>query len=235
MSIAHRANGRESILLVEDDQSLSSHLADGLREEGFDVRIAASVREAEAAIDAGIPSLLLLDLGLPDGNGMNLLASLRRRLPDLPIIISTARGGVKDRVTGLETGSDDYLVKPYAFGELLARIRVQLRHAERAAGMFRFADVAVDLHNRTVTRAGCLVDLSPREFAFLSYLASLRGEIATREMLARQVWRIRSRMTSMDNVIDVHVWRLRQKLDEGREEPLIQTVRGVGFVLKGVS
>ena len=226
---------RETILLVEDDHSLSTHLAEGLREEGFEVQSAGTARAAEEALRKETPSLVLLDLGLPDDDGMSLLARLRREQPHLPVIISTARGGVKDRVAGLETGGDDYLVKPYAFGELLARIRVQLRHAERSAKNFHVADVVVDLQNQTVTRAGRPLDLTPREFSLLSFLISLRGEVATRDMLARQVWRVHSRMTSMDNVIDVHVSRLRQKIDEGREEPLIRTVRGVGFAMKGPS
>jgi DNA-binding response OmpR family regulator len=135
-------------------------------------------------------------------------------------------------VNGLESGADDYLVKPYAFEELLARIRIQLRHLERVQLQRTVGDLRIDLPSRTATRGEELLDLTPREFDLLAYLASLRGEVATREMIQREVWNIRSAMTSMENVLDVHVSRLRQKLQADGGAPLLHTVRGVGLVLK---
>jgi len=220
------------ILLVEDDKTLSESLRRGLVESGFSCRCAATFGEAEAALREALPALVLLDMGLPDGDGAELLRHIRRRDAKLPVIITTARSGISDRVGGLENGADDYLVKPFAFEELLARIRVQLRHSERAQLQWTVGDLKIDLPTRTASRGGTPLDLTPREFDLLAYLASLRGETATRQMLQLEVWHVRSAMASMDNVIDVHVSRLRHKLDLSGGAPLLHTVRGVGLVLK---
>jgi DNA-binding response OmpR family regulator len=150
----------------------------------------------------------------------------------LPVIITTARSSISDRVGGLESGADDYLVKPYAFEELLARIRIQLRHLERVQLQRTVGDLKVDLPSRTATRGEQVLDLTPREFDLLAYLASLRGEVATRDMIQREVWNVHSAMASMENVLDVHVSRLRQKLQADGGAPLLHTIRGVGLVLK---
>jgi two-component system, OmpR family, response regulator MprA len=220
------------ILIVEDDRHLAERLTDGLEEAGYRVRRASSSRQAMSRLVEQRPDLVLLDLGLPDADGLDLLRAFREKEPHVPVIVTTARDQVVDRVAGLEGGADDYLVKPYAFEELLARIRTQLRHAERAQVEQRLGDLVVDLKARTARRGERTLDLTAREFDLLACLVALRGEVASRDMLQRTVWKVTSRMTSMDNVIDVHISRLRQKLDVRGEVPLLQTLRGVGFVLK---
>ena len=224
--------GKNLILVIEDDSSLAKSLAQGLRESGYECCLAASVQAAQSAFSAEPPALVLLDMGLPDGDGFDVLKTVRQHDADLPVIITTARSGISDRVDGLEGGADDYLVKPYAFEELLARIRIQLRHSERGQLQRAVGDLKIDLPSRTATRAGQVLDLTPREFDLLAYLSSLQGEVATRQMIQREVWNVYSAMASMDNVIDVHVSRLRQKLDVAGSPPLLHTVRGVGLVLR---
>ncbi|HSR87962.1 MAG TPA: response regulator transcription factor, partial [Pontiella sp.] len=226
------AGGGISILIIEDDASLAKVLGEGLQEAGYQCVHASSLAEAGRRLSGDKPDLVLLDMGLPDGNGSDLLDSLRQTDPHMPVIITTARAGIDDRVNGLERGADDYLVKPYAFEELLARIRTQLRHLSRTRLTQTVGDLTIDLPSRTASRAGRVLDLTPREFDILAYLLSLQGEVATREMLQHEIWNVRSSMTSMDNVIDVHVSRLRQKLDADDRPSLIHTVRGIGFVLK---
>ena len=218
------------ILMVEDDANLAQSLFQGLEEAGFRVCRAESIAEAQALFAEQRPALVLLDLGLPDGDGSELLETIREHDVDLPVIITTARSDLSDRVAGLENGADDYLVKPYAFEELLARIRVQLRHSDRGQLHWRVGELVVDLPSRTATCAGEALNLTPREFDLLVYLAGLQGEVATRQMIQREVWKVRSSMDSMENVIDVHVSRLRQKL--GEHAALLHTVRGVGLALK---
>lgn len=220
------------ILIVEDDANLSAGLAKGLQEAGYDCREAGTVQQARGMLDESMPSLVLLDMGLPDGDGADLLKLIRDQNRDLPVIITTARSEIADRVGGLDAGADDYLVKPYAFEELLARIRIQLRHSERVQLQRTVGDLMIDLPSRTASRAGTVLDLTPREFDLLAYLASLQGEVATRQMIQVEVWNVRTAMASMDNVIDVHVSRLRQKLEQPGHAPLLHTVRGVGLVLK---
>lgn len=225
-------NQKNRILLVEDDKNLAASLSKGLMEAGYVCIVAGSVRETIDLLKEEPPALVLLDMGLPDGDGSEVLHFIREASAELPVIITTARSGVTDRVGGLEGGADDYLVKPYAFEELLARIRIQLRHSDRVRLQRAVGDLTIDLPSRSASRAGRLLDLTPREFDLLAYLLSLRGEVATRQMLQENVWNVRSAMASMANVIDVHVSRLRQKLEEPGEAPLLRTVRGVGFVLK---
>jgi len=221
-----------SILIVEDDLILAEALDRGLKEAGYECCVAGSVKAATELLNASRPSLVLLDLGLPDGDGTDLLAAIRRKDTDLPVVVTTARSGIPDRVHGLECGADDYLVKPYAFEELLARIKIQLRHVSRAKLQQAVGDLSIDLPSRTATRAGQVLDLTPREFDLLAYLVSLQGEVVTRQMIQHEIWHVHSNMTSMDNVIDVHISRLRQKLEIPGCPPLLQTVRGIGFVLK---
>ena len=220
------------ILIVEDDSNLADSLSKGLQEEGYSCRVAATLREASLVLEDVRPSLVLLDMGLPDGDGTDLLQTIRRTDSELPVIITTARSEVADRVGGLEGGADDYLVKPYAFEELLARIRIQLRHSGRMQLGWTVGNLSIDLPSRSASRGGHVLDLTPREFDLLAYLASLRGEVATRQMIQEQVWNVRSAMASMENVLDVHVSRLRQKLELPGHVPLLHTVRGVGLVLK---
>jgi DNA-binding response OmpR family regulator len=222
----------QAILIVEDDSNLATSLAKGLKESGYICRVAGSICDAQAALAEHPPSLVLLDMGLPDGDGIDLLQSIRADYREMPVIITTARGELADRVSGLEGGADDYLIKPYAFEELLARIRIQLRHFERVQMQTTVGDLKIDLPSRTASRAGEVLDLTPREFDLLAYLASLHGEVATRQMIQEKVWNVRSAMTSMDNVIDVHVSRLRSKLGIPGLPSLLHTLRGVGLVLK---
>ena len=223
---------KEFILIVEDDANLADRLAQGLREANYACDIAGSLQDAAAVLQKKTPTLVLLDLGLPDGDGAEFLEKIRSKYADLPVLITTARSSIADRLNGLKSGADDYLIKPYAFEELLARIRIQLRHFERGQLQWIIGDLKIDLPSRTATRAEQLIDLTPREFDLLAYLASLRGEVATRQMIQKKVWNVRSSMASMENVLDVHVSRLRQKLDLPELEPLLHTRRGVGLVLK---
>ena len=227
-----KPEAKEFILIVEDDANLADRLAQGLEEADYACDIAGTLEEANAILQGNTPALVLLDMGLPDGDGADFLKIIRSEHAELPVIITTARSSISDRVSGLESGADDYLVKPYAFEELLARIRIQLRHFERAQLQWVLGDLKIDLPSRTASRSGELIDLTPREFDLLAYLASLRGEVATRQMIQQEVWNVRSAMASMENVLDVHVSRLRQKLDVQGNAPLLHTVRGVGLVLK---
>jgi len=220
------------ILLVEDDKNLSASLFQGLEEAEFCCRVAESLQAAQSLLKEQRPALVLLDMGLPDGDGRDLLKTIRLNWADLPVIITTARSGLADRVGGLEEGADDYLVKPYAFEELLARIRIQLRHFKRGRLQEMVGDLEIDLQRRMASRGELALDLTPREFDLLAYLASLRGEVAPRQIIMQEVWNVRSVMASMENVLDVHVSRLRHKLAESGCPPLLHTVRGVGLVLK---
>jgi len=220
------------VLVVEDDRTVAASLARGLKEAGFAVEVVRSVEQARREMAAAAPGLVVLDLGLPDGDGLTLLKEWRRAGLGTPVIILTARETVNDRVSGLDQGADDYLVKPFSFAELLARIRARLRERRPAAaeGALRLADLEVDRLNRVVRRAGQAVELTAREFELLAYLVAAAGTPVTREMLAREVWRVNSRLTPLDNVIDVHISHLRDKVDRDHALRLIHTVRGVGFM-----
>jgi two-component system copper resistance phosphate regulon response regulator CusR len=177
--------------------------------------------------------LLVLDWMLPGRSGIEILKTLRARGQRMPVLLLTARDAVDDRVLGLESGADDYLVKPFAFAELVARLRTLLRRSGPVEPLKKsFADLTVDLEARRVSRAGKTVELTPREFDLLAYLLRQAGQVVTREMLARDVWQETNRMTPLDNVIDVHVAHLRRKIDNDQSVRLIHTVRGVGFVLR---
>lgn len=221
-----------SVLIVEDEVPQAKALRAGLTEAGFRVQHAATLAAATSAFAGTAPDLVLLDLGLPDGDGLEWLGHLRRTHPALPVVITTARSTPRQRVAGLSHGADDYLAKPYDFGELVARIRIQLRHARRLEPRLVVADLVIDRNTRSVTRGGETLLLTPREYDILIYLLGLNGAVASRDMLARHVWQINSRMTSLDNVIDVTMSRLRGKMDRDRAQPLIETVRGVGFALR---
>jgi two-component system copper resistance phosphate regulon response regulator CusR len=176
---------------------------------------------------------VILDVMLPGRGGIEILTTMRRHGLKTPVLILTARDAVEDRVRGLDNGADDYLVKPFAFPELLARIRVLCRRGvPEASPKFRVADLEVDVVGRSVTRGGLTLDLTAREFELLEYLVRHRGHVVSREMLARDVWKEASRHTPLDNVIDVHVARLRRKIDDQSDRKLVHTVRGVGFVVR---
>jgi two-component system, OmpR family, copper resistance phosphate regulon response regulator CusR len=221
-----------AILIVEDDAMVSRSLEKGLREDGYEVRLAASAAEAEARLALGLPSLILLDLGLPDADGLDLLPRLRGLAPGVPILILTARDPTHDRVRGLDQGANDYIVKPFDFPELLARIRVQLRLAGAPdASTLRVGDLSIDLLGRRVMRGGIRLELPPRQYDLLVCLARARGRPVSRDQIAREVWNATRRMTSLDNLIDVHVSRLREQVDGRRPDRLLHTLRGVGYTL----
>lgn len=220
------------ILIIEDDIRLADRLAKGLMEANYDCLVASTGKEAEKHLTEQHPDLVLLDMNLPDTDGSELLKFIRQATPDLPVIVATARTRISDRVSALESGADDYLIKPYAFEELLARIRIQMRHSERISPQESVGDLVIDHQRHIATRAGERLDLTPKEFELLAFLASLKGETASRQMLQEEVWNVKTAMTSMDNVIDVFISRLRQKLDPSHRPPLLHTIRGVGFVLR---
>jgi len=224
---------RVRILVVEDERKLAQVLASALHAQHYDVVVAPTGEDGFFRANAEAFDLVVLDLMLPGRGGLEILETLRKRHVQTPVLILTARDGVEDRVLGLDLGADDYLVKPFALPELLARIRALLRRG-RPADILRLkaADLEVDLVTRHATRGGHPLDLTPREFELVEYLLRHHGHIVSREMLAHDVWKEPRRATPIDNVIDVQMARLRRKIDvEGRER-LIHTVRGVGFVLR---
>ncbi|OGV77720.1 MAG: hypothetical protein A2340_11070 [Lentisphaerae bacterium RIFOXYB12_FULL_60_10] len=225
----------DGILVIEDDRRVSESLARGLTEYGFNVRTAASLKDAQSEMAAAIPGLVILDLGLTDGDGLTFLQTIRQSGSNLPVIVLTARDSIEDRVKGLDGGADDYMVKPFSFPELLARVHARLRNVRRTATpeILRIADLEIDRLNRRVRRAGAGIELTSREFDILAFLAQSAGNPVARDMLTREVWNLNSRVTLMDNVIDVHLSRLREKIDHGHERKLIRTIRGVGFMLEG--
>ena len=221
------------ILVIEDEKKVAAALKKGLESEFYEVTLAHSGEEGFFQINSQTFDLLILDLMLPGRDGLEILTTLRKRGIETPVLILTARDTVEDRVRGLDSGADDYLIKPFAFPELLARIRLLLRRG-RGDKLLRLklADLEMDLVTRRVTRGGQIMDLTGREFDLLERLLRHQGHIVSREMLARDVWQVKDRSIPLDNVIDVHIARLRRKVDGPFERKLLKTVRGVGFVLK---
>jgi two-component system, OmpR family, copper resistance phosphate regulon response regulator CusR len=221
------------LLIVEDDEKTARALASGLERGGFSAVTAHTGEEGFFLLNTEAFDLVVLDWMLPGRSGIEILKTLRSRGNKTPVLLLTARDAVDDRVLGLESGADDYLVKPFAFAELVARIRTLLRRAGPNEPLKRtIADLVVDLEARRVSRTNKPVDLTPREFDLLAFLLRQLGQVVTREMLAKEVWREANRITPLDNVIDVHVAHLRRKVDEGHNIKLIHTIRGVGFVLR---
>lgn len=221
------------ILLIEDEAKTARAVQTGLRAEDFDAVIARTGEEGFFLLNAETFDLVILDWMLPGRNGIEILKAVRARGNKTPVLLLTARDTIEDRVLGLDSGADDYLVKPFAFAELLARIRALLRRAGDTDLLRKqIGDLALDVENRRVKRGAQEIPLTPREFDLLAYLMRHQGQTVTRQMLAKDVWREPHRATPLDNVIDVHVTHLRRKIDEGQRVKLIHTVRGVGFVLK---
>ena len=221
------------ILVVEDEQKVADALREGLEAEKYDVVVERTGEAAFFRVNTETFDAVLLDLGLPGRDGLEILRAIRAREMRTPVLVLTARDSLQDRITGLDTGADDYLVKPFAFAELVARIRALVRRG-RAADSPRLAagDLDVDLISRKVTRGGKPVDLTVREFELLVYLLRHQGQVVPRETLARDVWQETARTTPLDNVIDVHIARLRRKVDADQPVKMIHTVRGVGFMLR---
>ena len=221
------------ILVVEDEPKVARALQEGLQAEHYEVTLARTGEEGFFLANAETFDLVLLDVMLPGRSGLEVLATLRKRGLQTPVLLLTARDAVEDRVRGLDSGADDYLVKPFAFPELSARIRALLRRGRsEPATRWKLADLELDLVTRTVTRAGQPLELTAREFDLLEYLLRHQGRVVSREMLARDVWKEPARHTPLDNVIDVHIARLRRKLDDPFPVKLVHTVRGVGFILR---
>lgn len=221
------------VLIVEDERKLAQVLSSALQAEHYDVVLAATGEDGFYRANAERFDLVVLDLMLPGRSGLEILQTLRQRHVDTPVLILTARDGIEDRVLGLDFGADDYLVKPFALPELLARIRALLRRG-RPSDVFRLkvADLEMDLVARRVLRGDRSIDLTGREFELLEYLLRHQGHLVSREMLARDVWKEPRRATPLDNVIDVQMARLRRKVDPDDAARLIHTVRGVGFVVR---
>jgi two-component system copper resistance phosphate regulon response regulator CusR len=219
-------------LVVEDEPKTGHYLKQGLSEAGFVVDLASDGVDGLHLGETGDYDLAILDVMLPKLDGWQVLAGVRRAGCDMPILFLTARDQVEDRVKGFELGADDYLVKPFAFAELLARVRSLLRRGSRGKEpeLMRAADLELDLLRRRVTRGGLRIDLTAKEFALLELLLRRRGEVLPRSLIASQVWDMN--FDSDTNVIEVAVRRLRVKMDDSFEPKLIRTVRGMGYVLE---
>jgi DNA-binding response OmpR family regulator len=221
------------VLVTEDERKLGQVLRRALEAEDYEVVVATTGDEGFGRATTEAFDLVILDLMLPGRGGLDILNALRERHLRTPVLILTARDGIDDRVLGLDLGADDYLVKPFAVPELLARVRALLRRG-RPADVLRLktADLELDLVSRRAIRGDRLLDLTAREFELLEYLLRHQGHLVSREMLARDVWREPRRATPLDNVIDVQMTRLRKKVDAETEQRLIHTIRGVGFVVR---
>ncbi len=221
------------ILVIEDDKEAATYLAKGLRENGYTVDLAHEGAEGLALASNEPIDLLIVDRMLPGIDGLTIVEMLRRNGKALPVLILSALGKVDDRVRGLQAGGDDYLVKPFAFSELLARVQALMRRGGGGSStetILRVGDLELDLLARTVNRNGSPIDLQPREFRLLEFLMRHSGQVVTRTMLLEKVWDYH--FDPQTNVIDVHISRLRQKIDRDFPEPLLHTVRGAGYCLR---
>jgi DNA-binding response OmpR family regulator len=221
------------VLVVEDEPKVANALREGLQEERYEVVVERTGEGAFFRVNTETFDVVLLDLGLPGRDGLEILQALRQRGLKTPVLVLTARDSLEDRVAGLDGGADDYLVKPFAFAELLARTRALVRRGRVAdAPRLGLGDLEMDLVTRKVIRGGRPVELTVREYELLEYLMRHHGQVVSRETLARDVWKETARTTPLDNVIDVHIARLRRKVDVEGAAKLIHTVRGVGFMLR---
>jgi len=224
---------RPSVLVVEDEQKVANALREGLEGEQYEVAVEHTGECLYYPVTTESFDVILLDLMLPGRDGLQILRTLRQRGDKTPVLVLTARDTLEDRVTGLDSGADDYLVKPFAFEEVLARLRALLRRGRVSEPLrLRVADLDLDIVTRKVVRGGRTVELTVREFELLEYLLRHQGQTVSRGMLARDVWKEPSRSTSLDNVIDVHIARLRRKVDLDQAVKLLHTVRGVGFMVR---
>ena len=221
------------LLVVEDDLVIQSFLKRALTESGYQVDVAGDAQSGESSALEGIHDALIVDLGLPDRDGLQLIARCRAQGNSAPVLILSARRSVDERVKGLEQGGDDYLTKPFALAELLARLRNLLRRAAPSSGesaQLQLGDLRLDLIRREAHRGGRLLQLTAQEFALLEYLCRNAGRVVTRTMILDHVWRMR--FDPSTNVVDVHIYRLRNKVDSAESSPLIHTIRGVGYMLR---
>lgn len=217
------------ILVVEDEKRILDFVERGLTGAGYQVDLAENGRTAIDKLHSVDYDLLILDLMLPDMDGLTVLEKSRNRKVNPPVLILSARGDVDDRVKGLEQGADDYLVKPFAFVELLARVRALLRRGQPLAERLVVGDLVLDALRRKVSRAGAPIELAPKEFAILEFLMRNRGKPLSRSTIVEHVWDLE--YDGLTNIVDVYIRHLRSKLDDKHDEKLIQTVRGVGYML----
>jgi two-component system copper resistance phosphate regulon response regulator CusR len=221
------------ILIIEDERKLADAIGEGLRGNGYEVVLAHTGESGIRHLYDNSVDMIVLDVMLPRVGGLEVLREIRRNGFKIPVLILTSRGSVEDRVRGLDSGADDYLVKPFAFPELLARLRALHRRANpESPSTLQIADLRMDTRGHTVVRNDIQIDLTGREFELLEYLLVNRGTVVSREMVARDVWKTTVRYTSLDNVIDVHIARIRRKIDDPFPTKLLHTVRGVGFILR---
>jgi len=219
------------LLVVEDEKKVARFIKQGLEEEGYAVDLAGDGEEGLAMALDGVHDLFILDIGLPRRNGLQVLEELRKRKIATPVLLLTVRATIEDKVLGLDAGADDYLTKPFAFQELVARVRALLRRRiESSPALLQFSDLTLDLARRAVYRSGEKIELTAKEFALLEYFLRNPGRVLTRTQIIEHVWDYD--FDSGTNLVDVYVNYLRKKVDSGREPRLIHTVRGVGYVLK---
>jgi len=217
------------ILVIEDDRKVAQFVQSGLEQEGYAVDVlhdGGGAGEQARAIDY---DAVVLDLMLPGRSGFQVLRDIRARKPSLPVVILTAKDALEDRVTGLDSGADDYMTKPFALAELSARLRAILRRGAHRENVLRVSDLEVDTISRMVRRGGRRIELTPKEYALLEYLMRNAGRPVTKSLIIEHVWDIH--FDSVSNVVEVHINALRNKIDRGFGIPLIQTVRGVGYLL----
>ena len=221
------------ILVVEDEVKVANALKEGFEDERYEAVVAQTGEDAFFRINTEQFDVILLDVMLPGRDGLQILTSLRKQGIGTPVLLLTARDTLEDRVAGLNSGADDYLIKPFAFEELLARVRALLRRG-RSSDSLRLSvgDLDMDLVSRKVTRGGRNVELTTREFELLEYLLRHQGQVVLRDTLGREVWKETTRGTPLNNVIDVHIARLRRKIDADQSVKLIHTIRAVGFMVR---
>lgn len=221
------------ILIIEDEKKVAEALKEGLMQNGYIVDLSFTGEDGFYNISTNHYDLLLLDLMLPGHSGFDILRTIRKRKMELPVLILSARDSTDDKVTGLDLGADDYLAKPFAFPEMLARIRVLLRRGSTTENETHLVlgDLEMDLVQHTVYRSSQSILLTNREYDLLRYLMENKEQIVSREMLARDVWHETNRVTPIDNLIDVHIARLRRKIDDPFTQKLLHTIRGLGFMV----
>lgn len=217
------------ILLIEDEKRIAEFVARGLESSGFTVDVAENGERALALLAGSAYDLLILDLMLPDVDGLTLLQKIRNRKVSQPVLILSARGSLDDRVKGLDVGADDYMVKPFAFVELLARIRALLRRGQAMPERLQVGDLVLDCIRRKVSRGGVNIELAPKEFSILEFLMRNRGRPLSRNMIVEHVWEMD--YTGLTNIVDVYIRHLRSKIDDPFPQKLIRTVRGIGYAI----
>jgi len=217
------------ILLVEDEKRIADFVARGLEGSGYSVDVAENGEQALARVSDAAYELIILDLMLPDLDGLVVLEKIRNRKVSQPVLILSARGSLDDRVKGLDVGADDYLVKPFAFVELLARVRALLRRGLALPERLQVGELVLDCIRRKVSREGVNIELAPKEFSILEYLMRNKGRALSRTMIVEHVWEMD--YTGLTNIVDVYIRHLRGKIDDAWSEKLIRTVRGIGYMI----